>query len=309
MFATLLGALPRPPLPDGAPVESLVEAAVRAQEAAGLDPVTDGGLRHEEDAAIVAGWEATQRMTGNAVKQALIGPHTFARLRTASPTDRRDAALARAATLNVVLRDLARAGCPLIEIHEPAAVTIGADEAERALFREAHLRLLDGVEGSHRSLAITGGNADGAGIETILAAPYHSLALDLIAGPDNWRLAVAAPGDRGIVCGALSAAPGSDDGPELLLWAVAYAASTGGRGVSRVGLATASSLGGLPWEVAIEKIERLGAATRLADRPFEERVQALDPRAVSSRSAALGRVEPRPARKRSRDVGEDREPT
>ena len=42
--------------------------------------------------------------------------------------------------------------------------------------------------GTHLSLAITGGNADEAGIETILAAPYASLAVDLIAGPDNWRL-------------------------------------------------------------------------------------------------------------------------
>ena len=35
---------------------------------------------------------------------------------------------------------------------------------------------------------MTGGNADGAGVETLLAAPYASLAVDLIDGPDNWRL-------------------------------------------------------------------------------------------------------------------------
>jgi methionine synthase II (cobalamin-independent) len=195
--------------------------------------------------------------------------------------------------LNRALRDLAAAGCLLIEVHEPAATTIGPDEAERALFREAQLRLLDGVDGSHRSLAVTGGSADAAGIETILAAPYESLALDLIAGPDNWRLVVATPGDRGIVCGALSAAAGSADGPELLLWAAGYAASTGGRGHERVGLATASSLADLPWEVAVRKLERLRDAVRLADRPLDERLGALDPRAVSSRSAALGRVEVR----------------
>jgi methionine synthase II (cobalamin-independent) len=309
MFATLLGALPRPPLPEDAPLEALVEAAVRAQEAAGLDPVTDGGLRGEDDAAIATAWEATQGLTARAVKQALTGPYTFGRSRPASARERSGATLSRAATLNAVLRDLVGSGCPLIEIHEPAAAAIGADEAERALFREAQLRLLDGVEGSHRSLAITDGNADRAGIATILAAPYDSLALDLIAGPDNWRLAVAAPGDRGIVCGALSAAAGSDDGPELLLWAVAYAASSGGRGASRVGLATASSLAHLPWEVAVRKLERLGAAARLVDAPFEERILALDPRAVSSRSAALGRVEPPRPRTRSRDPDQDDRPT
>ncbi len=171
-----------------------------------------------------------------------------------------------------------------------------ADEAERALFREAHLRLLDGLEGSHLSLALTGGNADAVGIETLLAAPYASLAVDLIAGPDNWRLVVATPGDLGIVCGALSPAPDSDDGPELLLWAAGYAASTGGRGPARVGLASASSFADLPWEAAVRKLERLGEAARLADQPLDTRIRSLDPRAVSSRSAALGRVDPPPSR-------------
>jgi methionine synthase II (cobalamin-independent) len=310
MFATLLGALPRPPLPDDAPLEALIEAAARAQEAAGLDPVTDGGFRGGVD--LVAGWETTQALTTRAVKAVIAGPYSAARSdRSAarSAPERQAETLARAATLNATLRDLAAAGCPLIEVHEPAATSIGGDEAERSLFREAQLRLLDGVEGMHRSLALTGGSADEAGIETILAAPYDSLAVDLIAGPDNWRLVARAPGDRGIVCGALSTQAGSDDGPELLLWAVGYAASTGGRGRLRVGLATASSLADLPWEVAVHKLERLGHAARLVDRPPEERAQALDPRAVSSRSAALGRVEPRPIQGRPDDEGRGPDPT
>jgi methionine synthase II (cobalamin-independent) len=310
MFATLLGALPRPPLPDDAPLDALVEAVVRAQEAAGLDPVTDGGLRRGAD--LVAGWKATQALTAHAVKGVITGPFTVARSARSAPRsaqERQTETLALAATLNATLRGLAAAGCPLIEVHEPAATSIGADEAERALFREAQFRLLDGVEGIHRSLAVTGGNADQAGIETILAAPYDSLAVDLIAGPDNWRLVASAPGDRGIVCGALSPAVGSDDGPELLLWAVGYAASTGGRGRLRVGLATASSMAHLPWDVAVAKLERLGHAARLVDRPPDERVQELDPRAVSSRSAALGRVEPRSIPGRSRDEDRSSDPT
>lgn len=298
MFATLLGALPRPPLADDASVDELVAAAVLAQAAAGLEPVTDGGLRGHDD--LIEAWRATARLTDLAVKQSLTGPYTFGRSGPGPASRRRDATLARAAALNRTMRDLAAVGCPLIEIHEPDATAIGADEAERALFREAHLRLLEGVHGSHLSLALTGGNADGAGIETILAAPYASLAVDLIAGPDNWRLVVATPGDRGIVCGALPAEAGTADGPELLLWAAAYAASTGGRGAGRVGLATASSLAHLPWAVAVQKLERLGEAARIADLSGPEQMQALDPRAVSSRSAALGRPEPRPSRRPDR---------
>ena len=137
--------------------------------------------------------------------------------------------------------------------------------------------------------------ADAAGAATILEPPYASLAVDLIAGPDNWRLVRATPGDRGIVCGALSPREGSDDGPETLLWAAAYAASSGGRGPSRVGLATASSLAGLPWPVAARKLDRLADAARIAVLPREERLRAMDPRAIDARSAALGRYEPPPA--------------
>jgi methionine synthase II (cobalamin-independent) len=162
----------------------LVEAAVRAQEAAGLDPVTDGGFSGAEDP--VAAWLATSGLTDRSVKQVLRGPYSGARSIGGAA-----AVLALAGRLNAAVRDLAEAGCPLIEIHEPAAVGIGDDPDERALFREAHLRLLDGVTGTHLSLAITGGNANEAGIETILAAPYASLAVDLVAGPANWYLVVA----------------------------------------------------------------------------------------------------------------------
>src|SRR3954447_14436095 len=230
MFATLLGGLPRPPLAAGASPDDLVEAAVRAQEAAALEPISDAGLRPESPS--VGGWAATARLTELAVKQVITGPYTVARETGAS----HEAALDHATRLNRLLRDLGAAGCPIVEIHEPAAIHIGTDEAERSRFRELHDRLLDGVSDTHLSLAVTGGNADVAGIETILAAAYSSLAVDLIAGPDNWRLVVATPGTIGIVCGALSPSPDSSDGPEELLWAVGYAASTNGRGSDRVGL-------------------------------------------------------------------------
>jgi methionine synthase II (cobalamin-independent) len=298
MFATLLGSLPRPPLDERASTAALVEAAVRAQVDAGLEPITDGGLRDDAAfaaAALVDAWLATTALTDRLVKQVVVGPYTWGRARTGSDRVRTAATLDRAATLNAALRELAAAGCPLIEVHEPAATAIGSDVTERALFREAHARLLDGVSGTHPSLAITGGNADEAGIDTILAAPYASLAVDLITGPDNWRLVTATPGDLGIVCGALATAAGTDDGPEVLLWAAGYAASTGSRGPQRVGLATASSLALLPWETALRKLERLGEAARLADRPIAEAIEALDPRAVSSRNAVPGRVEPPPS--------------
>lgn len=300
MFATLLGPLPRPPLPDDATPDELLIAVVRAQEAAGLEPITDGGFGVGETP--LDRWRATAALTDRPVKATALGPYSAARTIRA-PGDLDHATMAAADLLRIDLLALAAAGCPFIEIHEPAAAGIGSDARERERFRAAHQRLLDGVSGAHLSLAVTGGNANAAGVEILLAAPYASLAVDLIDGPENWRLVAGAPGDRGIVCGALSVERDADDRIEVLLWAAAYAASTGGRGPARVGLATASSLAGLPWEVAERKLSILGEAVRLAELPPDKRHRLFDPRAVDIRSAALGRVEPGPRPTRSRRPG------
>lgn len=298
MFATLLGSLPRPPVAGDAPEIELLGAVIRAQEEAGLEPVSDAGFGIGDTP--VERWRATAALTDRPVKQALVGPYSMGQEHAGSARSSVDAIPAIVDALRADLHALAAAGCPFIEIHEPAAVGIGTDPARRVSFRTAHRRLLDGLVGPHLSLAITGGDANAAGVDTLLAAPYASLAIDLIAGPDNWRLVAQVPVDLGIICGALAADARADDRLEILLWAAGYAASTGGRGPARVGLATASSLAGLPWEAAIRKLTTLGEAARLADLPPGERRTHLDPRAVDIRSAALGRVEPRPRTRRRR---------
>jgi hypothetical protein len=153
----------------------------------------------------------------------------------------------------------------------------------------------------HLSLVLSGGNADTAGPSTFFDLPYASYAVDLIAGPDNWRLVTAAPADRGIVCGALGPGEHDDDGPELLVWAAHYAASANGRGLARVGLANAPGLEDASWEAAQRKFVRLADAARIAGlESGAELAEALDPRAVNSRSAALGRAVPAtPPRRRA----------
>ena len=281
MFATLLGPLPRPDLPAAAPAEAVLDAVLELQLEHGLEPLTDGGWPMATDP--VAAWMVTASRADRLVKAVVTGPYS----RGSDGTAERRA-----------VRELADAGCRWIEVHEPDAVRIGTDAPHRARFADLHRALTDGLDGVHLSLAITGGAANDAGIETLLAGSYASLALDLIAGPDNWHLAVAAPGDRGIVAGVGAPFAGSDDGPEIMLWAAGYAASTGGRGSERVGLGTAGSFTGLSWDVAAEKVRRLGAAANLATAPREERLAALDPRSIDIRSAALGRYEPRPPRRR-----------
>lgn len=285
MFATLLGPLPRPSLPDDVAPEAILDACLRLQTDHGLEPLTDGGW--PLDTGDIAGsWVATSRRAGRMVKAVIDGPLTSVR-----PVEdvRRD------------LLALAAAGCRWIEVHEPAAVSIGVDPDARARFAEVHRALTaDLGPDIHLTLAITGGAADKAGIDTILAGAYASLALDLIDGPDNWYLAVATPTERGIICGAMSAHEGSADGPEHLLFAARYAASTAGRGMARVGLATSGTLAELSWDAAATKVRRLGEAARLVTASPEARREVLDPRAVDIRSAALGHVEPPRPNRRAR---------
>lgn len=288
MFATLLGSLPRPSLADDADPVAVLDAVLELQVEHGLEPLTDGGWSLDATDTVAA-WRSTAARTDRLVKAVIDGPFTSGR---------------PAAGVRAVILALADAGCRWIEIHEPAATTIESDPVARARFADVHRSLTaDLGQDVHLSLAIIGGNADGAGIETIVAGAYASLALDLIDGPDNWRLATAAPTELGLICGAVSTRAGSDDGPEVLLWAAGYAASTGGRGPARVGLATAGSLAALPWEAAATKVRRLGEAARLAAAPMDERLAAVDPRAIDPRSAALGKYVPKsPRRRANRDT-------
>ena len=330
MFATLLGSLPAPVLDEGGEeLDDIVRIAIRAQEAAGLEPITDGRLRERlggsrvgaartdargDDAGaesgmvhastVVAGWRFAAGETDRAVKQALLGPYSIGwrlaggrrgGVEREAATERAAATEHAAERLRAVVLELAAAGCPLIEIEETDAHRIRDDPSERALFREAHGRLTDGVEGTHLSLSIVGGSAWGAGAETIFDLPYSSLAVDLIDGPDNWNLVTRLPGDRGVIAGALPAKDSPADAREMLLWAARYAAASNGRGLDRVGIGSAGSWANLTWEAAVGKMNRLGEAARLAATPGgADLARALDPRAVSARAAALGRVDGEP---------------
>jgi methionine synthase II (cobalamin-independent) len=288
MFGTLIG-----PYPAGNGDRPAVVAELAAT---GIEPVSDGrGPRSPDDglAPIVAAWRAAAAGTSVPVKQALLGPYSAARRGRGDPT-----ALAESA--GAIAAELASAGCPLVEIEEPEAVAIAGGDTEAVALATALRRLTDIVGGRvHLSLVLTGGNVDRLGAATLFDLPFASYAFDLIAGADNWRLIAQAPGDRGIVCGALDPAAGSADRPETLVWAAHYAASTKGRGLARVGLSNASSLAGLTRERARAKLVALCEAARLAAlQDPKELAASLEPRAVDIRSAALGRFDPDAPRRR-----------
>jgi methionine synthase II (cobalamin-independent) len=280
VFATLLGALPRP-TDAPADIEQLVAHAVQAQVEAGLEPITDGRLRGAgfaqlpSPAVAVEWWRSTASMTDRAVKQALPGPYS-----TGGGVDGADE-LAR------VVNALNQAGCPLVEIEERSLERLTDAEGQQA-FREVHARMLEKVHGTHLSLSIVGGAPDPSSWAMLVDLPYASLAVDLIAGPDSWNLVTRLSAERGVIAGAESARE-EDESKEVLVWAARYAASTNGRGFDRVGLGSAGSYANLTWESAVRKMRLLGEAARLASLSAGDAMAAgLDPRAVSARAAALG---------------------
>ena len=138
------------------------------------------------------------------------------------------------------------------------------------------------LAGVHRALLPVGGNLVGMTRDEWLQIPAESLVINPIRDPESWRAAATWPGDRGLIL-ALVPAPGDEDPEpvEILLWAVRYAASLGGRGLDRVGVA-----GMLPITKAApdpaEAEKRIALLERLVDLSAanEETLRAeLDPRA------------------------------
>ena len=263
MFATLAGGYPAtdPGSRPGRSVDALVREILAEQAEAGLGLLTDGSLRwpdpvdalgrallgasrdapRRDGPLTVDAWTfaagAAEWRPGQAVPARAVQPGPTVRRARGRPEA--DLTLAFADALAVELVDLAAAGCPFIQVDEDAAVSIGRDPAERALFREAQTRLLAGLgddstgDRPHLSLAISGGNADAAGPDTIFSASYDSYLFDLIAGPENWRLVTVAPAERGS-CSAWptparrpSTSERSSSGPSATRRPVAVAARRG----------------------------------------------------------------------------------
>ncbi len=365
MFATLVGAYPRTPLP-GRPFrlraaygqlergeidaagfravqDELIREIIGEQLDAGLELLTDGQVRWDDAQTVVAAGLAGFEITGllryfdtntyfrqpravaeptwdgpilvedwetadgiaqalaadreedpRPVKACLVGPYTLARLSSCDEVGREKVTLALAEALNQEIKALAAAGAPVVQVDENAFTLIGRDdEGERRLAADALHRLTEGVEFTHLTLAVTMGDAEGAGSALFYDAPFHSYLFDLCAGPDNWRLASYAPTERGIIAGVADARTTRPDKREVMVWGARYAASLNARGLDRVGLSPSAGLEYLPRDRAKAKVEALGEAARVAAITDDDELRrSLDPRAVDIRSAALGRYEP-----------------
>jgi methionine synthase II (cobalamin-independent) len=306
MFAMLHGPWPRGLDEDAtdAEAERRVGEIVGLQVDAGLDLVTDGQVRRPDPADallralatddtgdsgyLVRTWRAAAALSDHVTAQAIPGPYSLARRvrEDLIASARSDFSLEMAERLGAELDALVAAGCPMVLIEEPDITMVGSYPAastnvyEAELFAATQARLLAGSPSLHAMLVIAGGSAWEAGASNVLDAKYQSYLFDLVAGPDNWYLVRAVPGDRGVVCGALRPESPADQAPELV-WAARYAASSNGRGLERVGIANAGPMLHLDAAAVRRAADALVRAARLAPLPLEEAIEAgLDPRTI-----------------------------
>ena len=126
---------------------------------------------------VVGSWRAASERADRLVKAVVVGPISSGR---------------GVASVRREMLDLVDAGCRWIEVHEPAAIEIAAAIPPLVGVRRCARRFGDLGTDVHLTMAISGGSRS-LGIDAVLAGAYASLAVDLIDGPDNWRLAVAVP--------------------------------------------------------------------------------------------------------------------
>lgn len=238
----------------------------------------------------VRDWQFADAQTDLPVKQTMIGPYTLAGLAEPDRKRRSDLALRMGDALNLEIQALLAVGCPMVEIDEPGAMQIGHGAGELRTFRASHERLVSGLESGdrlHLSLGLWGGQVDAAAYEHLLALPYQSYLVDVLAGPSAWRFVDAVPPSRGIIVGSADARTAELDETEVHVWAMAWAAQ-GGRGPVRVGCAPNGSLDRIDRHFAHRKCLRLGEAVRIGSiGPLQEVAEALDEDPAHSKLSAL----------------------
>lgn len=306
--------------------DQAVAEVVSEQEASGLTIVSDGGVRWADPIAPIAqgliglragagaqggqpplevlthaakgsiAWRrpifarafaVTAACARQPIKQVVTGPYTLGWLSGLDGLNRVRATHELAEALNRELSSLVHAGCRVIQIQEDRLGKSGDNEAELALFREAHRRLTAGLDDPqyvHLSLGVCGESVPPTAVSALFDAPYSSYLFDLLHGPASWQAVLQAPRERGIVCGVADARSAETDEIEAIVHAIAYASAANGRGSTRVGIAPSGSLRGLERHHARRKIERLAKAIGVASvGPVEDVAVALAPHPTENR--------------------------
>jgi 5-methyltetrahydropteroyltriglutamate--homocysteine methyltransferase len=276
--------------------EDLATRAIKEQEDAGIDVVTDGHVRWDDIltpfARHIRGFEIggllrwfdnnvyyrrpictgplewggpssvdafkfAQSVATRPVKAVVPGPVTFARLSVDEHYGtHQDFVFAIARVLAQEVFELEAAGATIIQIDEPALLDAPED---LDLASEALYAMTGELKSAHTILATYFGDAKRLGPQ-FFDLPVHEFGLDLISGPENMVLVEDLPPEKRLQAGIVNARNTRlEDEEELVRLITELAEITGNDSLS---VSPSSGLEFLPREKARAKLQRLASAAK-----------------------------------------------
>ena len=163
-------------------------------------PVVEGPVRWRES-AVAADYEFAKIQSPAPVKALVTGPYTLAALSADQHYGSlRDLTLALAAELRNEVLALEKVGAPIIQINEPAILQ---QKQDFPLFRQALEKMMDGVR-TEAHLYTWFGDIDGL-YPQILELPFAAIGLDFVKGPANWDVIARQPFTKKLGLGIIDA--------------------------------------------------------------------------------------------------------
>ncbi len=280
-------------------IEDEVTIEVIAEQAeAGLDLITDGQIRWDDDQTYIAqrlqGFEITGLIryfdtntyyrqpnvtaavrwqqpilvrdyefaaehSNKPVKALITGPYTLAALSTDSHYgDRRPLVLALAEALHQEAKALAAAGASVIQVNEPAILR---HKEDGPLLQEAITIMLDGID-AETALYTWFGDADGI-LPLLMDLPVDVIGLDFVSGPGNWEAIKRISFNKVLGFGIIDARNTRMEPVEEIAAQIRRVSEI--VPTERLYVNPSCGLEYLPREVAFEKLKRLAEGVRHAE--------------------------------------------
>jgi 5-methyltetrahydropteroyltriglutamate--homocysteine methyltransferase len=162
------------------------------------EPEVTGEVRWQKP-VLAADWKFAQENSSRPVKAVLPGPFTLAALSLDKYyADKGKLARAYADALRNEAETLVEAGCRHIQVNDPAIVK---DKSEVATFVSTLTRVLDGLD-AETGVYTWFGDCEGI-LTELLRSPVDVIGLDFIAGPGNWNALSAVSFDKKLGFGAV----------------------------------------------------------------------------------------------------------
>ena len=222
-------------------------------------PEISGAIKFKEP-ALAAAWQFAQKKSSRPVKAIVPGPYTLATLSADKHYgDREKLALAFAEALRGEVEALAAAGCKQIQVNDPVIVF---HKDDYGTFHKAITKLLDGVSGVETGVYTWFGDCGGI-LAQMQELPCDVIGLDFEAGPGNWEALESATFEKKLGAGIVDARNTRLESASEVAEAVKRLSAA--VPVERLYVNPSCGLEYLPREVAVEKLKVMVEGARQAE--------------------------------------------